>query len=393
MPGDTNGGRDVYIYDTWTRTYELASANAKGEIGNNDSGIGFIAPGGRTVAFTSDAYNFLPGYGHTFKNRAYVKNLDTGTIEALYQNPDGTPASGGASGDFELSFDGRYVAFETLGAAYPHVSGPKGFWSVYRRDMQRAIGEDVGVTLEGGRADSEVDQTSMSADARFFAMLSSAKNLTPISGGWDDVFVRDHSLGVVSMVNFGDHGQLQSGQSVGPEISDDGRVVAFNTGASLVPSDVEGEDVYVVARDFAEPAHYCNTLPNADGCATRIDATDLECPNRPSGPQLVVADAPANSRALLLYGTAGGDITPLGSSGWLCVRPPLAKLALVQSGTSVSCGGRFAFDFGAWIDAGKDPALVDGTRVCLQFWVSDPTGATHGVLTDALAFRIANAKR
>ena len=62
VPYDTNGKRDVFVYDRLT--HEMTPAQvlaADGTQGNGDSAQASVSADGRFVAFASDAANLVPG--------------------------------------------------------------------------------------------------------------------------------------------------------------------------------------------------------------------------------------------------------------------------------------------------------------------------------------------
>ncbi|MCC7173120.1 MAG: hypothetical protein IT459_21910 [Planctomycetes bacterium] len=392
IPGDTNGYPDIYVFDTQTRTYQIASTNELGEIGNYYSGHPSISPDGRYVGFYTSAWNLVPFFGHSPSFSVPVlKDLLTGEIDAVHVQASGKPSYSTAGGTLAISRGGRFVAYETFGYEYGSIGGPYGFMSAFVRDMHRPLAENAGLTVPGGRANHDMRYLTMSADTRFVAMSSPATNVTPVDGSDSDVFLRDRTLETTMMLNLGDQGQLPNeGVAPYPKISDDGLVGAFESNANnlIKNSPAGGWQIYVVSRDFSEPGHYCSTVPTPTGCTLRIDSTSLDGPERPSGPALCIRDAPTASHALLCYSINGPAMLPYGASGWLCIRAPFAKLGLIPSGTCAPCGAEFAFDFANWIDSGADPQLVPGGIVYLQAWVSDPSHTSHGTLTDALAFRL-----
>ena len=95
----------------------------------------------------------------------------------------------------------------------------------------------------GGGGDPDI-----SADGRFIAFDSGATTL--VSGdtnGFSDIFVKDTQTGAVTRVTVDASGVQANNDSTLPSISGDGRYVAFVSDASnLVPNDTNGvSDVFV----------------------------------------------------------------------------------------------------------------------------------------------------
>ncbi len=85
VPGDTNGKSDIFVYDTMLNTMEIVSISSTGELGNEDSKDPAICGSGRFVSFTSEATN-LVSLPHNGQRQVYVHDrltnktfLGTGT--------------------------------------------------------------------------------------------------------------------------------------------------------------------------------------------------------------------------------------------------------------------------------------------------------------------------
>ena len=92
---------------------------------------------------------------------------------------------------------------------------------------------------------------SMSADGRFVAFYSEARNLVPNdNNNQTDVFVRDLATGTTELISVSTAGVQGNDVSFDPSISADGRFVAFASEAkTLVAGDTNGSsDVFVHDR-------------------------------------------------------------------------------------------------------------------------------------------------
>jgi len=102
---------------------------------------------------------------------------------------------------------------------------------------------------QGALADDYSDEASVSADGRFVAFTSMAKNLSDADGdGIQDVFVRDMQEETVVLVSRSSGSDGAGGQyaSVTPSISANGRFVAFTSEENnFTDEDKEGADVFV----------------------------------------------------------------------------------------------------------------------------------------------------
>jgi hypothetical protein len=72
----------------------------------------------------------------------------------------------------------------------------------------------------------------------------------------------------------------------------------------------------------------------------------------------------------------------------MCVRAPIRRLGVQNSGGGISCTGTYSTDMNAVIRTGNDAQLVSGATVYCQYWYRDPADPWNTGLTDALEFQI-----
>jgi putative cell wall-binding protein len=112
----------------------------------------------------------------------------------------------------------------------------------------------VSVGTTGAPGDDSSTQTSVSADGRFVAFTSSARNLSvlPVATSQSQVYVRDVASGQTSLVSVNAAGTGGGNySSFDPSISDDGRFVAFASQATDIDASVAaGGHVQVYLRDL-----------------------------------------------------------------------------------------------------------------------------------------------
>ena len=159
--------------------------------------------------------------------------------------------SNGHSVNPTLSADGRYVAFESFASNL--VDGDSNiFVDVYLYDRQAGITTRVSVNTEGGDSDGDSFAPALSADGRYLAFFSEATNLVPNDeNDFNDVFLYDRQTGLTTRVSVNTEGGDSNGNSFEPALSADGRYVAFASEAkNLVPDDGKNvvRDVFVYDR-------------------------------------------------------------------------------------------------------------------------------------------------
>jgi len=164
-------------------------------------------------------------------------------------------ASDGTQGDFQslspsISADGRYIAFQA--SARNLVSGDtNGKQDVFVHDRQTSSTSRVSVASDGTQGNDHSESASISADGRYIAFHSIARNL--VSGdtnGLPDIFVHDRDTSTTSRVSVASDGTQGDGSSLEPSISADGRYVVFHShSTNLVSGDTNSNpDVFVHDR-------------------------------------------------------------------------------------------------------------------------------------------------
>jgi Tol biopolymer transport system component len=255
---DTEGHLDVFVRDLKKRKTKRVSVSSSGEAGDDDSGYHVqISPDGRYVAFASNAGNLVPNDGNGSTD-VFVRDLKKGKTTLVSR------AIGGGTGDdvsgeyaFDMSGNGRYVAFDSGSSDLVAADGNGSLYDIFVRDLRKHKTKlvSVGNSEQAGDADTDYG-AALSRDGRFVAFGSQAENLTGNDGnGLSDVFVRDRknrTTRLASLASNGDQGDDNSGSqgSSGYKtlgISDDGRFVEFDSFAeNLVGNDGNGWiDVFV----------------------------------------------------------------------------------------------------------------------------------------------------
>ncbi len=282
VPTDTNNLRDIYVRDrdadkdsifdeTGTLKTVRVSVTTSGAQANHNSYKPSISGDGRFVAFRSLASNLVGGDTNGYYD-IFLHDRDTdadgiydevGAISTRRISVSETGAqSAGHSDNPIVSADGRFVAFDT-GANL--ASGDTGYFDIYLYDRLAGRVKRMSVTSTGASGIGQSSQPSLSADGRFVAFVSNARNLTnaPSAHYQNDVYIRDRDTdrdrifdepGAVSNVklSYSTTGGAPDGYvQFRPAISATGRFVAFNSNAkNLVANDTNLQtDIFSHDRD------------------------------------------------------------------------------------------------------------------------------------------------
>jgi putative cell wall-binding protein/Tol biopolymer transport system component len=144
----------------------------------------------------------------------------------------------------------------------------------------------VSVSGSGEIGDGKSSSPSLSADGRYLAFSSFATNLGGSDGANEQVYVRDLTTGVTTLISTGTSGP-GNGRSRQPSISDDGGVVAYiSTATNLVSQARSGRpQVFIWTR--------------ATGITSIASLSNDPVPNPSSGPFIEDVDLSADGDAVV----------------------------------------------------------------------------------------------
>ena len=228
------------------RTFRVSVAPDMSQL-DGDSGDTSLSADGQTIGFTSTASRFVDGDANGAVRDVFTFDVATGQRRLI------SFAAGGANGPSSspaLSADGTRVAFVSSASNLVPGDG-NGAADVFLTDRDGNVTR-VSVAADGGDANGPSSDPDISADGRFVAFESAASNLVAgDTNGAPDVFMRDLRTGTTTLVSAARGGGPGNGASGAPAISAGGGFVSFaSTASNLVAGDGNGVgDVFV--RDLA----------------------------------------------------------------------------------------------------------------------------------------------
>ena len=338
------------------------------------------------MVFVSVATNLVPGYTNGFLD-VFVHERHTGLTVRVSVDSSGGQANGGSYRS-SISRDGRYVAFASM-ATNLAPGDTNGFMYTFVHDRRTGLTSRVSVDSSGGQGNDHSYCYQISSNGRYVAFFGGATNLVPRdTNGWDDVFVHDRRTGLTSRVSVDSSGHHANSDSISPSISADGRYVSFVSWATnLVPGDTnDWSDIFVHDRqDCASAAEvYCTAKTTSSGCTPTIGTSGVPSATAASGFSIRASQVEPGQPGILFVGRNGADALPF-QGGLLCVRPPLERTAVQDSGSGGSppCAGILTLDLNA---AGICAAIGVGYTGWAQGCFRDPPSAGGIGLTDAISF-------
>ncbi len=239
------------------QTFQLLSAldalQGAAAGGGGDSGAPVISAEGRYVLFASTAANLVLMSSNTAvppRNppalNVFLRDRTNGTTALVSVNLAGTGGGNGDSLPVGLSTNGRYAVFESSATdLVPRDTNSA--TDVFVRDLAEGTTIPVSVSTNGGLGDGASRSAAMTPNGRYVAFVSAATNLVAgDTNGIPDVFVRDLQAGVTTLASVGAMPVSGKGSSESPDITPDGRYVAFYSTATNLGAGVPNtQDVYV----------------------------------------------------------------------------------------------------------------------------------------------------
>ena len=249
--GDANGASDVFLKSVATGELILVSRALGGGTANGASDHATASTNGNFVLFESDASNLVTGDTNGLRD-VFLFERATGAITRVSVAPSGAEGNGpsGSAGldrGSDLSDDGNRIVFTS--SATNFVAGDTGgFTDVFVLD--RASGVLTCVTVDGLSAFANGDslEPSISGNGAVVAFASEATNLVAAdTNGARDVFVSMVGTGVFHLASRESSGVQGNGDSGRPSLNLDGSIVAFeSTSTNLVAGDTNGaRDVFM----------------------------------------------------------------------------------------------------------------------------------------------------
>ena len=352
----------VYVTDLRNDTNECVSVDAAGVPGDDYSDQPRLSGDGRYVAFFSAADNLDPacsGGSAPVATQAYLRDRDTGTTTC--ESIDASGAPGDADTLFpELSGDGRTMSFlssaTNLDAHCPNTTvGVRP--EMFVRDLDSHVNTCVSVDATGQAAGSVFNSGSLSGTGALVAFESYAALTPDDSNGLGDMFVRDTVAGVTTIASAAS--VEPDADVIGPDLSDDGRYLAFASGATnLVPNDSAGfRDIFrrdqltgavtrlsvttLLGIDFPANGASRNPSISGNGAATAFvsDATNLVPADTNGASDIFVREPGARTTARV--SVSGGAVQANGASSEPAISANGRYVAFESTATNLdpNCAG------------------------------------------------------
>lgn len=227
---------------------ERVSVASAGAASDGDNYSASISGDGRYVAFLSSASNLVPSVGPPSEFSEHVYRFDRVTRETrlVSKNSLGLPGNGDCDTPV-IATGGDVVVFVSRATNLVSTALAPNTMRVYLRDLVNNTTELVAVTSSETALSGMSLAPAVSADGRYVAFLSTAKLDVGDAGDDRDVFLRDRGAGTTTQLTVGINSAGAS-SNWGPTLSEDGRWLAFDSGAWLVSPGTGKRNVYMLDR-------------------------------------------------------------------------------------------------------------------------------------------------
>lgn len=227
----------VRLYDRQTLVTEIISQTPTH---TQSQGFFFdadISADGRFVAFSGIANDLIPGLvdGSPGFSTLFLRDrlLGETVLVNRKQGSASTSSNGGIFSDFLISSNGQQVFFDTRASDLTaNDSNGANVTDIYAFNVANSTVTLVSANAAGTAAGSRSSFTA-SADGRFLAFSSTGDNLVAgvLAHGVTHVYVRDLQTGINRLVDVSPSGIAVESNATNPQISADGRQVAFQSSA------------------------------------------------------------------------------------------------------------------------------------------------------------------
>lgn len=222
---------DVYLWDGQTGTLELISVNSDGTAANSHSFAPAVSDDGNLVVFASDATNLDTDLADTNGRRdIFLRNRAEGTTIRLTKT--GTTEADHNSDVPYISGNGNYVTFQTQASSIvPGTDANSAFIDVLRYNVQDGSIELVSQSTGGDQAPNASSYTAViSENGNKVAFISNGQLADTDTDSVPDVYIRDMTAGtteLVSVTNAGLNDEGTAERDLRLGMNNEGTKVAF----------------------------------------------------------------------------------------------------------------------------------------------------------------------
>ncbi len=392
-PGDTLVKKDVFVRDRASGAVTCVSVTPGGLPGNNHCETATISANGRFVVFQSSASDLVPGDTNG-RDDLFVRDLLTGVTELITQDiltPSYLSVGTGVASD-----DGRYIAFSSSASSLV-IGDWNGAHDVFLRDRVSGVTTLISLATSGVSGNASSSGPIISADGSVVVYQSAARDLTSNDhNGTTDVFMWDRATGVNRLVSVNSDGVSATGSSSNPDLSADGKVVAFRSLATDLVGGAAGQfEREYISEPGALSLVYCTSGTSGIGCVPSIQPIGAPSASAASQFLIRVTDVDGQRAGMIFYSIDNPDLGSLpwgASTSSFCVKLPVQRTGVqLTGGSSNACDGQLQLNWNSFVSANSGALgapFSAGTTIHAQGWYRDPASPKSSSLSNALAIEM-----
>lgn len=276
VPMDTNGQSDIFLHDRLTGVTKRLSVSSTSEQANGPSYSPRMSANGGIVVFESTASNLVVDDSNGVFD-VFLHDVISGETTRVSRGLSGAQSNGDSRAP-SISSDGNRIAFDSR-ASNLIPNDTNGSWDAFVFDAQLEELRRVSMSSTGVQGNGNSGGVAFADATSMLVFMSRASNLVvdDTNGAWD-IFQHDLGSGITTRVNLSFEGQQGNGDSLFPDVSADGRFVAFESlASSLVPDDTNAaSDIFVVdlATHRVSRASVSTTNVQGNGASSRCDLSE-----------------------------------------------------------------------------------------------------------------------
>jgi hypothetical protein len=375
VANDTNDPSDIFVRDTWASQTTRVSVGPGGVQANAGSTNPAISGNGRYVAFASYATNLVAGDANGNLLDVFVYDRNLGVTE-LISAVDLTAATYGNAESYTpaINYDGNFVTFISRSTNLV-VPAPVGnIARVYLRNRSLVRTKLISNSYTGLISDLDSYTPSISGDGRYIVYASDASNLdlTPDNNGVRDIFLHDRDIGLTTRISRSVNGHFPDARSHAPVISSNGRHIAFTSEATnLVGDDTNNKwDVFAYDRQ-ATTVTFLTVGSNVPGAPGAAVYVPIRFTG--SGQQIDTTTFSVDyDQTCLTFSSTPTDAVVFNLPG-----------AFTRSYTFSAADTDGELDFSIYANGTPNTFLTDGTIATIRFTVSGACQAPPGASRNA----------
>lgn len=232
LTGGTNSYVQIFRYDRSSGQVMMVSVSNTGVAGNGNSAKASISADGGRVVFEGSATNL--GSGSALVN-VFMRDISSGNTIILNKNASGVTSDGPAANP-RISGNGKFVVFNSASTNLVSNDSNNRLDSFLKNidtgEIERISLNSAGEQLNGNSLFPDV-----SDDGRFVVFVTVASNVNSSdTNGRYDVYVRDRQEQKTILISKNSNGVVGNNTSTLPRISGDGSYVTFiSTATNLAP--------------------------------------------------------------------------------------------------------------------------------------------------------------